>query len=482
MLIEEIMNKDVSILRPSDTLSQDLTELESVKKLQETLSTILEITYNGIIVIDEQGLVTHANHSFLEFSMHTLNELQGRHIHQIFPKCRLPIIAKTGVPETSEILYIQNTPFVVSGLPIIKEGLVVGAVGVIHFANNRETLELVNRLASLQKKVEYYRGELQKSKVSKLDFDNIITKNKQMASIKEEARRFSNSSSTVLIMGESGTGKELFAQAIHFNSSRWKKPIIMLNCAAIPENLLESELFGYAPGAFTGAGSKGKPGRFELANEGTLFLDEIGDMSLVLQAKILRAIETCQFERVGGIEPIKVDVRIIAATNKNLEKAVADGQFRGDLYYRINVMELWLPPLRERREDIELLCDFFIKRFNEMFGTKISGLSYEARVMLLNYRWPGNIRELENCIERGVQIAREGSLGVEHLPMHITRCSIRYDTSDAEKYHDKKDCADRQIILEALQKNGGNRLKAAKFLGVSRSTLYEKMKKLEVVY
>lgn len=466
---------------------QDLTELErvareleTVKELHETLSTILEIAYNGIVVVNEEGMVTLVNRPFAEFISRPVKEILGRHITDIFENTRLHIVAKTGVPETSDVQVIHNTHFIVSRLPIIKESRVVGAVGKIYFANARETEELAHKLGSLKKKVEYYRDELNKVRGIESNFDEIITSSDNVEMIKKEARQLAPTSCTILLRGESGTGKELFAQAIHAASKRRSQPFIRVNCAAIPENLLESELFGYAPGAFTGAAQKGKPGRFELASGGTLFLDEIGDMPLALQAKILRAIETRQFERVGGTETIKVDVRIISATNKDLEKAVKQGTFREDLYYRLNVVELWVPSLRERKSDLELLVSHFIHRFNSMFGTQVTGVTPEAQRLLSNYNWPGNVRELENAIERGVHLAVQGRLGVEHLPRHINgaRLALLESPAKLDSYRQKKELSDREILVNTLQKVKGNKSEAAKLLGISRSTLYEKMRRV----
>jgi transcriptional regulator with PAS, ATPase and Fis domain len=258
----------------------------------------------------------------------------------------------------------------------------------------------------------------------------------------------------------------------------------MVNCAAIPENLLESELFGYAPGAFTGADRNGKPGRFELADKGAIFLDEIGDMSLNLQAKLLRVLQERSFERLGGTKTINVDVRIISATNKDLEKAIREDSFREDLFYRLNVINLRLPPLRERPEDIEPLARHIIGRLNRMMKTNITGVSPEALKILKNYHWPGNVRELENVLERAVYFVTEGSIKPVHIPAHLLRCDTTGADDSTESAKEtlvsKLRQAERDAILEALEKTGGNKSKAAALLNVSRTHLYIKMEKLGI--
>ena len=291
--------------------------------------------------------------------------------------------------------------------------------------------------------------------------------------------------STVLICGESGTGKELVARAIHYNSDRKNEPMIPVNCGAIPEDLLESELFGYEKGAFTGA-VKTRVGRFELANGGTIFLDEIGDMSPSLQVKILRVLQEHEFERVGGVKSIKVDIRIIAATHRDLEKAVKQGTFREDLYYRLNVIPLVLPPLRERKSDIPLLTQYFIEKFNAGKKQQIEGISPEALKCFMEYRWPGNVRELENIIERLVILKGEGRLEQEDVPeklmgaegmdalpsLTIPDGGLSFNTAVSE--------FEKELILRALNKTNWVKNRAAKLLQLKRTTLVEKMKKIKL--
>jgi DNA-binding NtrC family response regulator len=300
---------------------------------------------------------------------------------------------------------------------------------------------------------------------------NIIGESKVMKTLFAMLDRISRTDSTILILGESGTGKELVASTIHYQSSRRHHPIIRVNCAALPDELIESELFGYERGAFTGAVAK-KPGRFDLADAGTIFLDEIGDLPLLTQTKILRVLEERTFERLGATQSTTVNVRIIAATNKNLEQAVQNGSFREDLYYRLNVIPIILPPLRERKEDIPLLIQAFAKKFNDQLGTEVS-FSMEAMRCLMNYRFPGNVRELLNILERCIALATESVIHPQDLPPHIaeinpgktTLHSLQEVTAEAEREH----------IVRILKLTDGNRSKAAELLGISRKTLWEKI-------
>lgn len=295
--------------------------------------------------------------------------------------------------------------------------------------------------------------------------------------------RVANSNATVIVRGESGTGKELVARAIHFNSARRDKPFVKINCASIPDNLLESELFGYEKGAFTGAATS-KPGKFELAQHGTIFLDEIGEMSLNLQAKLLRVIQEREFERLGGTETIKVDVRIIAATNKDLEKCIAEGTFREDLFYRLNVVDIYLPPLRERKEDIPVLIDHMIKLCNAEYKKQVVGFTEQAMKLLLEYDWPGNVRELKNVCERAVLMSTGPLLTVEDLPRNIQKNSRRLHwlkNLSGDSFKEMVAEVEREIILRTLEEHNWNRSAAAQALKMNRSSLYLKMKELGII-
>ncbi|MDI7248053.1 MAG: sigma 54-interacting transcriptional regulator [Bacillota bacterium] len=340
---------------------------------------------------------------------------------------------------------------------------------------------LVDRL---EDKVEHMKAELVSVRTS--SFDDIYGASHQIRVAKDLAERAARSGSTVLLLGESGVGKEVFARAIHAASSRRGGPFVSVNCAAIPDNLMESELFGYVEGAFTGAAKGGKPGKFELASGGTIFLDEIGDMSLQLQAKLLRVLQTHKIERVGGTREIDVDVRVMAATNKDLKAMVEQGTFRLDLYYRLNVVTIRIPPLRERIEDIPLIISRSLAKLSARCPTKVTSVSPEALRILLDYDWPGNVRELENVLERALNLADGEVIEVEHLPEHVVsaaRGASRLAVQRAgEALDDVVARAEQEALLEALKATNNNRSRAAKKLGISRSAFYEKLRKYKIAY
>lgn len=315
-------------------------------------------------------------------------------------------------------------------------------------------------------------------------FGNIIGKSKGMREIYKMIRQIANSKSTVLIMGESGTGKELISRAIHYNSNRKNFPFITINCAAIPETLIESELFGHEKGAFTDA-IRTKKGLFEEADGGTLFLDEIGELSLTTQAKILRFLEEKEFNRVGGSKMIKVDVRLITATNKDLTQLIKKGGFREDLYYRINVVPIILPPLRERREDIPLLVDHFIKKFNEENNKNVKGIQPEALELMMNYEWPGNVRELENLMERVIALTSNEYIQPKELPFSLVNVSKTNGLKESIlsgqiPFLKAEEEFEREVILDALKRSNNVQSHAAAILGISRRILKYKMDKLGI--
>jgi transcriptional regulator with GAF, ATPase, and Fis domain len=307
-----------------------------------------------------------------------------------------------------------------------------------------------------------------------------------MKKIFDTIEKVASSDSTIMIYGESGTGKELVARAIHFNSERNNSPLVAVNCGAIPEELLESELFGHEKGAFTGA-IRTRIGRFELANGGSIFLDEIGDMSPALQVKVLRVLQEKQFERIGGVKTLQVDVRIIAATNQDLEKAIAEKRFREDLFYRINVIPIHLPPLRERRVDIPILANHFLRKFNKLKRKTVERIAPEVMEYLLRYSWPGNVRELENLIEMIVVLKEDGDIEFTDLPDKIVMLPPTGNltngieiTDQGINYNDLVDQLERDLLASALEKAGGAKNRAAKLLNLNRTTFVEKLRRFKI--
>jgi DNA-binding NtrC family response regulator len=333
---------------------------------------------------------------------------------------------------------------------------------------------------ALEQEVKYRREEMDKG----FDFRDILGKSKGMKEIFKVVKQIADSKSTILIMGESGTGKELISRAIHYNSNRKSSPFVTINCAAIPETLIESELFGHEKGAFTNAIER-KLGRFELAHQGSLFLDEIGELSLTTQAKILRFLEEREFNRVGGSKTIKVDVRLITATNKDLNQLIKKGSFREDLYYRINVVPIIIPPLRERKEDIPILIDHFINKFNVENNRNVKGINKEALEFLMQYEWPGNVRELENLIERVVALTFNEYIQVNELPFSFQNFpkidGLKGSVLDGKlSFIQAEEEFEREVILDALKKTNYIQSHAAEILGISRRILKYKMDKLGI--
>jgi len=343
-----------------------------------------------------------------------------------------------------------------------------------------ELLEVVGKAVEVKELID--RAKAGES-VQDAGTDDMIGLSPIMQNVYKIIGRVANTNATVLIRGESGTGKELVAQAIHFNSVRKDRPFVKINCASIPENLLESELFGHEKGAFTGAVNS-KPGKFELAHKGTIFLDEIGEMSMATQTKLLRVLQEREFERVGGTETIKVDVRIVAATNKDLEKSIESDQFREDLYYRLNVVEITIPPLRERKVDIPALVSHIIKGCSDEHKKAIRGFSEAAMDILMSHDWPGNIRELKNICERAVLMSTGPVLGVEDLPLTLKKKSHRYSWLNDMPGGSLKEIVsevEREIVLRALEEHNWNRSAAAQALKMNRSSFYAKLKELGIM-
>jgi DNA-binding NtrC family response regulator len=330
----------------------------------------------------------------------------------------------------------------------------------------------------LQREIRKLEGKVRRQH----SFEHIVGNSGAMSQVYNLIQKVVQTDVTVLVCGESGTGKELIAQAIHHHSQRSEKPFVKLNCVAIPEGLLESELFGHEKGSFTGALQQ-KSGKFELANTGTIFLDEIGDMTLSTQAKILRVLQEKEFERVGGTQTIKIDVRVIAATNKDLATAVQNNQFREDLYFRLNVFSIVVPPLRDRKEDIPLLVDHFLRQANENMNRTVTGVSKETLDLLTMYSWPGNVRELENCIHRAVVMSDDTHITPACLPLAIQSMAEKpkYTLPDQiESLDDTLADVEKQIIVDTLHSTGGVQSKAARILGISERSLWHRVKKLAI--
>ncbi len=482
IILEGVLVGAVAIFQDITEFNEVVTQLEDIKRLKSTLESIVESLQEGIVVVDKAGYITMMNKAYGEFLAVDPHAVVGKHVADVIPNSRMHLVAQEGKAEVTDIQKIQNNTCVVTRIPIIKDGEIIGAVGNMVFKDIKELKSLARKISKLESELEYYKEELYKAYGGKYTFENIVGNSEKMKWLREVAAKAAKGTSTVLILGESGTGKELFAHAVHNASQRRQGPFIKVNCAALPEQLLEAELFGYEEGAFTGARKGGKPGKFELANGGTIFLDEIGEMPLAMQVKLLRVLQERELERLGGTKTTKLDIRVIAATNRDLEKMIEENQFRQDLYYRLNIFTLSIPPLRERIEDISLLCEMLLKKINTQVEHWVEGIAPEALALLIQYNWPGNVRELENVLERTINLMDdEFVIMPEHLPSMLKKGNrIKLEDQAEANSHDLagiKDDAEKQAIMRALAAAGGNKSKAARILGIHRSGFYQKLQK-----
>lgn len=446
--------------------------INSIELSMNEMATVLETTHEGIFAIDSKGYIRHCNSMAEELFKTTKADMIGSHISKFMRGTPAVDILRSGNEYTeNEEVYSNergNFHFIVTAKPFFTEGKVAGVV--LSFRDIEEVQKLVYQI---------------NTKALKYTFDDIMGESDAIRRAKNQSLITARGNSTVLITGESGTGKEMFAKAIHHASARAKGPFVTVNCGAIPENLLESELFGYEKGAFTGASDKGKIGKFELANGGTIFLDEIGDMPLHLQVKILHVLQNMRFERVGGNKVIIIDVRVVAATNKNLEEMIIEGTFREDLYYRLSVIPLTIPPLRGRREDINPLMHHFLNKYNTFMNRKIKGFTKEVERIYDHYDWPGNVRELENAVEYGTNMAFDDLIGIDAVPARLLRdesAALQIKDSN-EPLSDQVKFYEKEILQRKLKKYGNSssaKDQVAKELGLSRATLYRKLSELGI--
>lgn len=450
-----------------------------------------------ILVVDDDPAVRDVLQEALlqdEYSVSTAEDgaaaiqaVKDSVVHIVITDFQLPDIDGLEIIDRLGKLDAKIIPIMMTGFGTIETAVRAMKSGAFDFITKPFDLEAVAVVVRKAAEVLRLRQEnhlLRKAVRDQYRLEHLVGTSEPIQHVMEFVQKVADSDSTVMIQGESGTGKELVARMLHFNSLRKDRPLVPVNCGAIPENLLESELFGHEKGAFTGA-THSRMGRFELANGGTIFLDEIGEMSLPLQVKLLRVLQEREFERVGGNRTIHVDVRIIAATNQDLDTLVEEKRFRKDLFYRLNVIPIVIPPLRERRSDIPLLIDHFLIRFNQSKRTDVSGLDPEALQMLTEYDWPGNIRELENMMERLVVLKKHGMLSIEDLPDKICRRPmgpelkeqfLRFN-EDGINLSREVEQYEKHLIMEALRKANGVTSRAAQLLHLNRTTLVEKLKR-----
>lgn len=468
-----------------DTWLDDLVKLRKGLGAYEPIPVIeqfLKFFYEDLIVIDAEGRIAFLNRLSEEWFGLPPGGAKGRHVSEFYPNSGLLDVVRTGVPQFGRVQNIRGKERLVTRLPIIKNRHLIGAFGTVVFHG----LEGIEKYFDSQLNLTHQHANI-------LDFGNTVQRNtsvytfpdilgisKSIADIKERAMRIALTNCTVLLSGETGTGKELFAHSIHGSSQRMKGPFVAVNCATIPLELAESELFGYEKGSFTGSNPSGKKGKFELASGGTIFLDEIGAIPLALQPKLLRVIQEKEIQPLGSCESRKVDFRLIAATNVDLFKLTKEKNFRADLYYRLTSAQITISPLRERREDVAYLMKSLLPNINQKLLGNVQSISEGALQLMQDYSWPGNVRELINVLEQSVLNAYPNEeIATSHLPAYLSSAS-------ADRLLDEKDIhrvsadAERKAISEALKEAKGNKKKAAEALKISRTGLYYKLRRLNI--
>ena len=469
-----------------------MTEINQDKRYKYIFDEILTLTDDGFVVVDNHDVITDINEQYCQYLKTTREYAIGRSIAEIIPNTKMIDIVNYAYQEEGAILRLSEKSdddsdriFLVNRSAVYDENHNVIA-GVAQVKFRLQTLDSAKKLMRKYSEYEFYREEYRSRNSSQYSFDKIVGNSPRFAEVKKAGYKAAKTMFPVLLTGETGTGKEVFANAIHNNGEQREKPMVSINCAAIPNELLESELFGYEKGAFTGASEKGKEGKFELADGGTIFLDEIGELPLEMQAKLLRAIQDGEFYRVGGTSPVKTNVRIISATNRDLERYVEEGRFRRDLYYRLNVVPIKIPALSERTEDIPALIYHFLSKYGEKFGLK-RGIAESAVEYLQQQQWPGNIRELENTVQRLMISAKGEDITLMDVMQETHPELFGAGTSDNQfgntgteiDLQNAVEDYEKGLIKYACEKYGSTR-KAASAIGISQTQLVRKKKKYQL--
>lgn len=435
------------------------------------------------VITDEFGNLVFLSDSYKEILGVTGDDYIGRPIQEVILNSEIPKIIETREEDIGSIFVLKNgQPVACNRTPIYHEGVFYGVISTCSFSDLSTVSKFHEKVEELSRENLLYKKKLAElQKQQRYSIENIVGDSPEIMRLKKLVQRFAPSDLTVMVSGETGTGKEVFANAIHKLSPRSNEKYIKINCAAIPKDLLESELFGYEAGAFSGASSGGKAGKFEAAGHGTILLDEISEMSMSSQSKLLRVLQEREFERVGGLKTLKLNARIICSTNRDLGKMVKEGTFRQDLYYRINVVEFKIPPLRDRIEDIYHLSRYFLDKINEKYGLGITDVSDSVWDMFRTYEWKGNVRELEHVLERACVMAGWGVLDIQHLDFLVHKIDEEErnmgEDTEATSLEDATSQVEVERIRQALEEAGGNKAAAAKLLNIDRSTLYYKIRK-----
>ncbi len=452
----------------------------AMRSLFERLNNMCE----GAIAVDANARIVWISDKYVAtLGLASAADALGKEVEEVLPNSLMREVVRTGQPLLLDIMAFGEQSLVVTRMPILDEdGKVMGAIGFVLYDRVHYLKPLVAKFASLQMELADAQNKLVQNRRTRFTLSSFVGSSPACLEVKRQTRRAAQADATVLLLGETGTGKEMLAHAIHAASNRARFPFIALNVAAIPDNLLEAEFFGAAPGAYTGADRKGRDGKFKLADKGTLFLDEIGDMPLSVQAKLLRVLQEQEVERLGSNTVFKVDVRIIAATSIDLKQRVRDGRFRSDLYYRLNVLPIVVPPLRERVPDIEVLCDAFLEQIAARTGTPHREIAPDAIAALSTYDWPGNVRELQNALERATMLTDNVRLTADDFASILPVASLRggVPSRPARRYADLLDEFERTTLVRALSECSGKVTLAAKQLGMSRAGLYRKLASLGI--
>ncbi len=456
---------------------------ERILSNDNLLSSLLYNSYENIIIVDSNGTVCFANKCFEELNSMKLENIIGRNIKKIYLKSQLPQVLKTGKQKILLQEDSSGNKFLQFLFPIEDEDRLVGAVEKSISISSDRMISYLNQIK--QKQINGENDSILKyivdTEFSRYGFEDIIGQSEPIKKAKLIAQKAAISNASILIIGESGTGKELFAHAIHRFSNRSDKTFVRVNCSCVPLELIEAELFGYEPGSFTGADKRGKIGKFEYANEGTIFLDEIGDMPLNMQAKLLRVLEEKEILKIGSNQPKNIDFRLISATNQNLEEMVKNQTFRLDLLFRLNVLLVRSPPLREIKEDIPLMVKHFLKQLKNVIPNNVEGISDEAMDALLDYDWPGNVRELRNIIERSYVVCGSEEIGINDLPSALLECNLNASSPDNfGTLRETLERAEKNAIIDALEICNNEKKAAAKLLDIHRTGLYQKIKKFNL--
>ena len=460
---------------------EHVLDLDNVGELLRLLELMLDQAYLGIVFVDPYGIIRFMNRQYEELIGVDRKETYGKHITEYFPDSRLPVVLRTREAELGwKYHYKGGETLVVNRIPITKGNQFIGAMTQCIFKDISELREMANKLDLLETKVQTYKRASSDLLTPKYNIDDIKGISEPITRLKKMALVYATTENTILITGETGTGKELFAHSIHHASTRREGPFVCINCASIPDELFESELFGYASGAFTGAQRNGKTGKIELADGGTLFLDEIGELPFRAQAKLLRVLDEKRLERIGEVLPVKVDFRLIAATNRDLHFLMDKGNFRQDLFHRLSTITMDIPPLRKRSEDIPVLVNHFLQ-VGSVRGMKITDNALRS---LMSYSWPGNVRELKNALELSTCLVKKGDpIDTDQLSTHIIgEGSNAFHNTARDDLKLKKNVKTNEVrsIKSALGLCGGNKSRTAKLLGISRSSLYNKIKRYSI--